>query len=70
MQPFDSELQGTKAKIAISRVDEKHNNAVMNPPCMELSVTETREVSIVDGKAQVSMQLPRCGFACWNIEVE
>ena len=64
------ELEGTKAKVAISQVDEIHNNAVMNPPCMELGVTETREVEIVEGKAQISMQLPRYGFACWSIEVE
>ena len=51
-------------------MDEIHNNAVMNPPCMELAVTETREVEITEGKAQVSMQLPRYGFACWSIEVE
>ena len=64
------QLEGSKAKVTICQVDEKHNNAVMNPPCMELTPTEVREVSIVEGKTNVSLELPRYGFASILVEVE
>ena len=64
------ELEGTKVRICMSHVDEKNNNAVMNPPCTELTVTETMELPIVNGAVHVSCVMPRFGFSCWNIDIE
>ena len=64
------ELEGTKVRICMSHVDETNNNAVMNPPCTELTVTETMELPIVNGAVHVSCVMPRFGFSCWNIYIE
>lgn len=64
-----TELEGSSAKISVCQVDEEHNNAVMAPPCMELSLTKAWNAGISDGELQVDYQLPRYGFACITIEV-
>ena len=58
---------GERIRVEISQVDEIHNNSVMNPPCMELSVTDTREIDPADGKADFALTLPRYGFASCRI---
>ena len=63
-------LAGAHAKVEIRQVDEKRNNSVMNPPCMDLEVTETRELCVVDGEADVNLTLPRYGFASVRITAE
>ncbi|MBQ7866563.1 MAG: hypothetical protein IJ354_00225 [Clostridia bacterium] len=65
-----TQLEGVKAKISISQVDEKNNNAVMNPPCMKLEPTNVSEAVIVEGEIGISLELPRYGFAGIEIEVE
>ncbi len=63
-------LKGEHARVEIRMVDEKHNNAVMNPPCMDLEITETREMSIVNGEADMALTLTRYGFACCRVTVQ
>ena len=62
--------EGSKLHVEIRQVDEKLNNAVMNPPCMELQVTEKKDAEIIDGEANVSLTLPRFGFASMTVTVE
>ena len=71
--PMQANLKALKCDalhVEICQVDEKRNNSVMNPPCMDLSVTETRDVTVVDGEATIAFELPRYGFACWRITMK
>jgi len=63
-------MEGTVARIEVSQVDEQHNNAVLNPPCTELSVTDKWETALEDNEFKVALELPRYGFAALSIEVE
>ena len=63
-------LEGKNAKLALCQVDEENNNAVMAPPCTELTVTKTWDAEIVEGEMKVALQLPCYGFACLSIEIE
>ena len=64
------QLTGERLQVEICQVDEKHNNSVMNPPCMDLEITETREICAVEGKADITLTLPRYGFASVRIAVK
>ena len=63
-------MEGSVAKIEMSRVDEQHNNAVLNPPCTELTVTDKWETALEDNEFKVAFELPRYGFAALSIDVE
>ncbi|MDO4740981.1 MAG: hypothetical protein Q4A66_09965, partial [Eubacteriales bacterium] len=63
-------LTGSRAKVRISCVDEQHNNALLAPPCRELSVTEAKEIEIAHGEIHIALTLQRYGFACLEINVE
>ncbi len=62
-------LDGSKVTAELRRVDEKNNNAVMNPPCSDLTVTECFDTEIVEGNADISVTLPRFGFASLTLTV-
>ena len=55
-------LEGQCAKAEIREVDEEHNNSVMNPPCMDLEITETMELPVKEGETDVCLTIPRYGF--------
>jgi hypothetical protein len=60
-------LQPGTAFIEMRQVDAIRNNAVTNPPCKELTVTERRELTVTEAGATIACELPPFGFASWHV---
>ncbi len=63
-------LAGNKADATWRLVDHTRNNAVTNPPCTELTVTERRELTLDGGTASLAFELTPHAFASWTITAE
>lgn len=60
-------LKPGKAAVEMRQVDNLQNNAVTNPPCTTLAVTERRELAVTDAGAAIACELPPHAFASWRI---
>jgi len=57
-----------QATVEMRQVDALKNNAVTNPPCKELVVTERRELTVTEDGASITCELPPYAFAGWLIK--
>ncbi len=60
-------LRPGAASVEICQVDAIRNNAVTNPPCMALTITERRDLTVTEDGVGIACELPPYAFASWRI---